>query len=722
VPAGTGRPRLGPWRPKLPELPAKLQQTFPWSKLLKNKNMDEFGKAMQEVTQAGRTTGYHYGIEFPWSLGMIQAYGADWLTKALHAAGTLPKDNRVVEMEAKEFVGGGACLKAVITCKYAQPSEELHEKLFCKYPFTITAEGFTGFWQWACMTNNDAPEIDFARLLSAAAPMRCPKYYFGDICAKSGLSILITECFAFPPEGSDFGPMELEPIPHKSVDYLLDDPFAYYGAIARNAAKLAAWGHEGKLGKDVLTKFGPPEKPSMMAMGVKMKIPKFLHFARNVAPQLFPPNYADEKLEQSLYDTLLDVEGCQQELYTFLHENDRNLIGLTHQNMNIDNAFFWRDEDGKVESGFIDWGRFRQENYTTGLFNGLTCCDLTDWLQENDRRLLQDFCDEYAKEHRPGLVTFEKMWEHYMVNWCLNSLFLVNLADFGIYPSWHYTQPDGWKTIQDYKDPRVYNMPNCNCGWVAMLRQFAAAWKAKDLPAWWAKWRKENCSSPTPEEKAAAAAARKAAKAKAKAKGKAKGAAKAKARAGAAASAVKRPAAAPSPELLKRPAMAPAHEVLARPAAAAPPEPPPRPTGPPFVVALLFHNDLEAGTLQYKALGTYPAAEPANARVGQELARWREEDARPACEDRVRHLDGRERAEELQSLVRSSIDIGTRKADGLLEVTASIRGLDLMGSSNHWRWLPLPLGSDLAEAARHFCSELQAGQEGAEVPEPHPYI
>merc|ERR1712187_454495 len=104
------------------------------------------------------------------------------------------------------------------------------------------------------------------------------------------------------------------------------------------------------------------------------------------------------------------------------------------------------------------------------------------------------------------------MREHYLLNWCVQSLFLVNLADTCIYPSWEHTREANWSTIKDYKDPRVYHMPNCNCGWVAMIRQFAAGWKGKDLPAWWAKWRKAHCKTPTPAEKAAAAAAKKVAK------------------------------------------------------------------------------------------------------------------------------------------------------------------------------------------------------------------
>jgi len=135
-----------------------------------------------------------------------------------------------------------------------------------------------------------------------------------------------------------------------------------------------------------------------------------------------------------------------------------------------------------------------------------------EFLHERDRELLQNFCDEFAKEHRPSVVVFEKLWEHYMVNWCIQSLFLVNLAETGIYPSWPYTQRENWWSIKDYKDPRVYHMPNCNCGWVAMLRQFAHAWKAKDIPAWWLKFRTKNISTLTPQQKAEEAARKKAAK------------------------------------------------------------------------------------------------------------------------------------------------------------------------------------------------------------------
>lgn len=284
VPGGEAEPTAMNLGPGMPAEDCPWTEAFPWSKLLKDMSMTQFGAAVTELFERrqGKCIGYFYEMEFPYTLEMIQGFGPTWLTSALHSAGTLPADNRVVEYEARGFVGGGACLKAVITCKFEKPSEDLHEKLFCKYPFPVKEETFPSLWEWICMRNNDAPEIDFARLLSAAAPMRTAKYYFGDICPKTGLNILITECLDFPEEHADFGPFELEPIPHKAVDYLLDDPFAYYNAIVRNAARLAAAGFNGKFGRDALRTFGEPEIPSMFALGVKTKIPKFLHFAREV--------------------------------------------------------------------------------------------------------------------------------------------------------------------------------------------------------------------------------------------------------------------------------------------------------------------------------------------------------------------------------------------------------------------------------------------------------
>ena len=58
----------------------------------------------------------------PFTLEMIEATGAAWLTQALHAAGTLPVDNTVTAMKVTPFVTGSMSLKCFLDVTYAKRS------------------------------------------------------------------------------------------------------------------------------------------------------------------------------------------------------------------------------------------------------------------------------------------------------------------------------------------------------------------------------------------------------------------------------------------------------------------------------------------------------------------------------------------------------------------------------------------------------------------------
>ena len=121
--------------------------------------------------------------------------------------------------------------------------------------------------------------------------------------------------------------------------------------------------------------------------------------------------------------------------------------------MNTDNASFWRDEEGKVQSGFIDWGRFKQDNFARGLTNGYMCCDLCEFVQENDKKLVQSFADTTNAEG--GKIDGKVLWEQYLLSWLLLGLSIVDLPRQILFTSPHTTEA-GWKLITDYKDPREY--------------------------------------------------------------------------------------------------------------------------------------------------------------------------------------------------------------------------------------------------------------------------
>ncbi len=78
--------------------------------------------------------GDHYGIDFPISVDLLREFGAEFLTSAFRAAGTIASDNRVTEIvELKPIVLLGASESAFLTVAYALPEPGPHTELFVKF-------------------------------------------------------------------------------------------------------------------------------------------------------------------------------------------------------------------------------------------------------------------------------------------------------------------------------------------------------------------------------------------------------------------------------------------------------------------------------------------------------------------------------------------------------------------------------------------------------------
>ena len=165
--------------------------------------------------------------------------------------------------------------------------------------------------------------------------------------------------------------------------------------------------------------------------------------------------------------------------------------------MNTDNASFWRDEEGRVQSGFIDWGRFKKDNFARGLTNGYMCTDLCEFLQAHDESLVRGYASAYNAAG--GTLDADQLWEQYLVSWLLLGLSIVDLPRQILFTSPHTTE-EGWRTIETYRDPRIFHMPNYSNGTVAMCRNFAYYWHAKDLSSVWQAWKAKHLTSGRQEE------------------------------------------------------------------------------------------------------------------------------------------------------------------------------------------------------------------------------
>ena len=146
--------------------------------------------------------GMFYGLQFPWSEEMLLSpkFGAEWLTQAMHVAGTLPPDNKVVKVSADPFkiTTGNNGGKFLFEVEYLESSPELHTKLFAKIPHSMdTATQSDRLSSSVNKQPMEFYELNSSRLLEASLPVKIPKYYFADISNETSNWILITESVSF---------------------------------------------------------------------------------------------------------------------------------------------------------------------------------------------------------------------------------------------------------------------------------------------------------------------------------------------------------------------------------------------------------------------------------------------------------------------------------------------------------------------------------------------
>lgn len=330
-------------------------------------------------------TGAQTGVAFPVTIEPLLDAGPEFLTRAFHASGALPADNRVSAITAStEFYGGGMGRKLWLSVEYERADPALHRDLFVKYPrmFGDPLRDLFGPLM--------EPEVRFALLsMRPDFPIVVPKCYFADYDPATITGILITERIHYGAGG-------IEPCPDKCMDYQIADPLDHYRALTRSMARLAGAHKAGRLG-DLAGQF--PFDPEAIDPGSRIpydpaqlqeKLDKLRDFAAT-APQLFP-GFADY-IETFIAEVPLVLE-LELPIRRLLNRH-AEMIALCHWNMNLDNAWFWRDGAGELQAGLLDWGSVGQMNVAQAFF-GMTCAAEPDFLVDHERELLELFVTEFA--------------------------------------------------------------------------------------------------------------------------------------------------------------------------------------------------------------------------------------------------------------------------------------------------------------------------------------
>jgi len=380
-----------------------------------------------------KAPGMFYGLEFPWTEELLAEFGPAWLTKAFHTAGTLPTDNKVtkiiLEQKIKVTTGNNGG-KFLFEVEYEKPSADLHTQLFAKIPFPLADK--TKSDRLSSSVNKqpqEYAEINTYRLLESTIPAKIPKYYYGDISCDSTNWVLITERVNFHSfDGMNFGPppasrpeklkpFEIEGPYDKCVDYnLRGEPEEYYLLLTKTGARMAGLYKAGKMGsQEVLnaafqnTSGRPIEAWGMNPGGptgenpkmAKAKMDQALTFFSDTGKVLYPDYVKDEAFLTKFRKTMMTLQAYAAEL-NFWKNNNPDYVALTHQNLNVDNAYFWRDADGKLDLGVFDWGGMGASSLGHKMWWWVYCTDFPVF-QANLPKYIDCFVASYKEAGGPEL-------------------------------------------------------------------------------------------------------------------------------------------------------------------------------------------------------------------------------------------------------------------------------------------------------------------------------
>lgn len=403
----------------LGDAPAPESASLPWG---------EF-----EARHLDPAPGDQYGLVFPFTHADFEKAGAEFLTAAFHAAGTMPKDNRVREIrDYRRVDSGGASVSAAFDVDYAIDDPDLHKSLFVKMPSEDTMRKFVACSSWYGETQLAM------RFAEVSLPVPVPKYYFGDCSRRTTNGILVTERVGY-------GAAPIEPVREKGLDRILPDAEEHYRVLTRHLVRIVAFHDRGGFGPEAESIFpfgkrrtGPPNR----------EIDLLIEFLSEIAPHLFPEAMQAPDFVARLRRDGMRILDNQKALADWI-VRDVDYTGFCHANLNLDNAWFWRDAEGALQAGLIDWGYAGQMSLGQA-FQGMLFASDPEGILERRHGLVDLFVEEYAQESGTRLDA-PTLLEHARVA----SLLSLPLVIYAVTSVLEHSPKEVWQSIPDWSTPPV---------------------------------------------------------------------------------------------------------------------------------------------------------------------------------------------------------------------------------------------------------------------------
>ena len=335
-------------------------------------------------------------LPIPAHAAALRSGGESFLTQAFRACGVLGSDNHVVAItEFEPWEGGGTGAKLLLAVRYADESAGLPTELFVKF-----SRNFDDVIRDRTRHHMES-EVRLAALSRTPGfPVAVPTCLYADFHHASGTGIIITARIAYGRGG-------IEPHYPKCLDWEMPDPLAHYRALIGAIARLAGTHKAGHLPDSVAEQFPfdfdkalASDRLPYAADGLQRKVARLADFAARY-PQLLPPALAAPAFLAELEALGLLFLQQQDAIKRLLHSRPE-FIALCHWNANVDNAWFWREPDGAMACGLMDWGSVGQMNLAMTLWGCLSGAEPEVWDERLDE-LLHLFAADFEGCGAPAL-------------------------------------------------------------------------------------------------------------------------------------------------------------------------------------------------------------------------------------------------------------------------------------------------------------------------------
>lgn len=350
---------------------------------------------MTETMNLDWARGDIFGLDFPTHPEALKSGGPEFLTRAFRTSGALEGNNSITHITTlDEWTLGGTGVKAMLSVAYERDAPGLSRDLFVKFSRNFHDKVRDGG------RHHMPPEVRLANMSrDPDFPVAVPKCFYADIQQDTLTGIIVTDRIPY-------GQGAIEPHYPKCMDQILPEPLAHYRELVSNLARLSGAYKSGRLG-DAAKRYFPLDvdmliarRPRLEAALLAKRINRLAEFILQY-PHLAPAHIADRAfLDGFCADAQLAVEQ-QEDIWRFLHSQP-DMIALCHMNANIDNAWFWRDTNGALQSGLIDWGSVGQMSVASSIWGCIGAAEP----ETHDRHLdelLDLFAAEYALAEGPVL-------------------------------------------------------------------------------------------------------------------------------------------------------------------------------------------------------------------------------------------------------------------------------------------------------------------------------